>query len=261
MQMKWWKTFLRNRKQNDRVKLELAAVLLGLTGMILAMVHGVALYQRLQTGMEYVLSSEGSVSQQNDRMICIRKLPSVEAVSRQVEGTITVGDTWGTMDLSYLQLSEEYLETVYGIPTNHTAMAIYYLNSAAWQQLLQNAQVIDSTDSQMELTWQEESGEKVTILAEAADTDFGTDRPLAVTVGDSLALEKGQTGIRVCFGKRTIDNSQLLKLQSVGGTVINSEAVELEQKELEIQGIHIKYLGVLSVLCLCFAWVLHRYGK
>ena len=67
--------------------------------------------------------------------------------------------------------------------------------------------------------------------------------------------------IRVCFGKRTIDNSQLLKLQSVGGTVINSEAVELEQKELEIQGIHIKYLGVLAFLCLCFAWVLHRYGK
>lgn len=159
MRMKWWKTFLRNRKQNDRVKLELAAILLGLTGMILAMVHGVALYQRLQTRMEYVLSPEGSVSQQNDRIIRIRKLPSVEAVSRQVEGTITVGDTWGTMDLSYLQLSEEYLETVYGIPTNHTAMAIYYLNSAAWQQLLQNAQVIDSTDSQMELTWKEESGE------------------------------------------------------------------------------------------------------
>ena len=86
MRMKWWKTFLRNRKQNDRVKLELAAILLGLTGMILAMVHGVALYQRLQTRMEYVLSSEGSVSQQNDRMICIRKLPSVEAVSRQVGG-------------------------------------------------------------------------------------------------------------------------------------------------------------------------------
>ena len=111
MRMKWWKTFLRNRKQNDRVKLELVAVLLGLSGMILAMVHGVALYQRLQTRMEYVLSSEGSVSQQNDRIIRIRKLPSIEAVSRQVEGTITVGDTWGTMDLSYLQLSEEYLET------------------------------------------------------------------------------------------------------------------------------------------------------
>lgn len=86
MRMKWWKTFLRNRKQNDRVKLELAAVLLGLSGMILAMVHGVALYQRLQTRMEYVLFSEGSVSQQNDRIIRIRKLPSVEAVSRQVEG-------------------------------------------------------------------------------------------------------------------------------------------------------------------------------
>lgn len=81
MRMKWWKTFLRNRKQNDRVKLELAAVLLGLSGMILAMLHGVALYQRLQTRMEYVLSSEGSVSQQNDRIIRIRKLPSVEAVS------------------------------------------------------------------------------------------------------------------------------------------------------------------------------------
>lgn len=261
MQMKWWKTFLRNRKQNDRVKLELAAVLLGLTGMILAMVHGVMLYQRLQTRMEYVLSPEGSVSQQNNRIAGIRELPAIEAVSRQVEGTITAGGAWGTMDLSYLQLSEEYLETVYGIPASHTAMAVYYLNPAAWQQLLRNAQVIDNTDSQMELTWQEESGEKVTILAKAADTDFGTDRPLAVTVGDSLALEKGQTGIRVCFGKRTIDNSQLLKLQNAGGTVINSEAVELEQNELEIQGIHIKYLGALALLCLCFAWALHRYGK
>ena len=57
MQMKWWKTFLRNRKQNDRVKLELAAVLLGLSGMILAMVHGVALYQRLQTNWWTALQS------------------------------------------------------------------------------------------------------------------------------------------------------------------------------------------------------------
>ena len=105
MKMKWWKTFLRNRKQNDRVKLELAAVLLGLTGIVLAAVHGAALYQNLQTGAEYVLSPEGSVSQQNDRITHIRELPAVKAVSRQVEGTITVEDTWGTMDLSYLQLS------------------------------------------------------------------------------------------------------------------------------------------------------------
>lgn len=261
MQMKWWKTFLQNRKQNDRIKLELAAVLLGLAGMILVIVHGVTLYQTLQTRMEYVLSPEGSVSQQNNRITRIRELSAVEAVSRQAEGTITVGDTWGTMDLTYLQLSEEYLEKVYGIPVSHTAMMIYYLNPAAWQQLLQNAQMIDSTDSQITLTWQDESGEKVTILAEAADTDFGTDRPLAVTAGDSLALEKGQTGIRVCFEKRTIDNSQLLNLQNAGGTIVNSEAVELEQKELEIQGIHIKYLGTLTVLCLCFAWMLHKYGK
>lgn len=140
--MKWWKAFLKKRRQSDRVKIQTICLLLGIVFLCDFVYRGVSLIQFFRTPQEYVLTgTSGEVTA--GQISTLREQDHVKCVSRQRETAVTFFGKEEIMTVTCFMLTEEYLTNGYGIPKGSGAQN-FYLNQTAWEQLLETEESADT---------------------------------------------------------------------------------------------------------------------
>lgn len=140
--MKWWKAFLKKRRQSDRVKIQTICLLLGIVFLCDFVYRSASLIQFFRTPQEYVLTgTSGEVT--DGQISTLREQDHVKCVSRQQETSVTFFGKEKSMTVTCFMLTEEYLTNGYGIPKGSGAQN-FYLNQTAWEQLLETEESADA---------------------------------------------------------------------------------------------------------------------
>lgn len=132
--MKWWKKFWKLRRQDDRVKVILMFLAGGIVFFIYAGYNSVLLYKMIQNPTEYVLAPEGRKTDVQKRLSKICEWDEIAAASFQTEKDITLKYQDYEETFSCIELSEAYMEAVYGVKESG-AMKTFYMNKKAYRQL------------------------------------------------------------------------------------------------------------------------------
>lgn len=275
---KWWSKLLKKRRQSDRVKMMLFFSVLGMGFLGDFAYRGIIIYQTIKSPTEYVLTSASNVIT-DVQIAMIGEYDFVRAVSRQQETYVSLKNEGETVSFSCVELSEEYLESVYGVQKTG-AMKVFYLNHAAWEQLIGKK---DAQEQQLSKDYQ--NGEKALfelhveyMLAGEKDAESETGTAKAVLLeeenedgqacvfcsqvyvkesgstassdGADAALSGGNDKVRVQIKQQDLDGMSLNRLNRLGLEVVNAEEIKLEKLAMEIQFLRMKYNALAVVLSL-----------
>lgn len=261
--MKWWSSFWKRRKQNDRIKIQLICFLIGMVCLGTAVHQGFQLYQMIMSPVEYILTGTGSSEQMDDKFQTMKQFSYVDAISRQQEVSLILTCPWGELSVPCLELSEEYLETAYGL-SDSSAMKVIYLNQPAYEQLLQLNQYSSEEEGEIEncrmgYSINEENNGMAIVIPVLEG--IPNDTPYAFSKGDSVNLRKNATNVRIRLRKQDLDGMQVQELQRMGFGIVNEGDVEENRLLREIQFLHIKYDLLIAVLCFLFLGCFKKYGN
>lgn len=290
--MSWWKRFWRLRKQNDVVKIMLLFSVLGLGFIANAVYNGMQIYKLVNEPVEYVLSGWETGSSLDSRLSELAGLENVAAVSCQIDSVAMVKYQTFESTISYVMLSEKFIESSYGI-RDRGSMKTFYMNAAAYKQFTQSVyfrtaegknsgnvqgsslgyvdeglRVSYSLDGQA--TSNEEGSSADNQVSDTAygtakvvlvDTDIAGDEPYVFCKGDRASLLRSATGVRVRVGQQDLDGMNVKQMQGLGFSVVNEELIIRTEYEQEIQIIKIKFGLLLAVVCAVSIWALGKYGR
>lgn len=289
--MSWWRRFWRLRKQNDIVKIMLLFGVLGFTFLVNAVYSGIQIYKLVNTPVEYVMSGWYGNSS-DSRLSELARLENVTAVSCQMDGAAAVKYQTIESSISYVELSEEYIESVYGIKDSGS-MKNFYMNPAAYKRFTQsvyfrtavnkagmdeigeNAGYTDeglrvnyALDGQVQMENEDSlAGNPASGIAYGTakvvlvDTNIAGDEPYVFCKGDRVSLLKSATSVRVRAGQQDLDGMNIKRMQELGFSVANEELIIRTEYEQEIQMIKIKFGLLLAVICVVSVWALGKYGR
>lgn len=274
--MRWWKRFWILRKQNDTVKFMILFFCIGIIFLGKTLVHGARLYQAAQNPVEYgVFASTGKGTQAKLREVC--QLEWVIFASPFRESTVSLGENGKELVFPCLELSEEYLETVYGISGNG-AMKTFYVNQTAFA-LLKKAGNFGAKAKELRIAYcqQEDEGgngrspqgafsetesknpsgtAKVLLIPEP----ISEEEPFVCCVGDPLRLNAEEAGIRIS-GRPDLEGQNITKLTEAGFTLYNAQSIRTVRQEQALQGLELKYSAAIGVICLSVPFFLHSAMK
>lgn len=256
--MKWWSRFLKSRRQSDRVKLLCVFSILGISFLCDFIYRGIQVYQIVTSPVEYVLTSPAGEIK-DTQIETIRQIDDIKAVSRQQEISVILKCQNEEFTFPGLELSENYLETVYGIKDN-SSMKTFYMNQAAWEQIAAT-QKEEKESKEMQMKYELQSGKdeemetgvaKIVLLAESSSDE----QPCVFCEGNSADLAVENDTIRVCVGQQDLTEGDSELFRQTGLEVTN--ATEIQQSVLlrKMQFLRMKYdflIVILScslVLCL-----------
>lgn len=263
--MKWWKTLWQQRRENDRIKLQIWFLLGAGIALIIGGMQGIQLYRWLHQPLEYQMSAQEPPVQMRGAYQKIQELDVVEAATWQQAGTIQITCSQGTSSLPCIQVSEDYLRCAYGLE-NSSAMRYLYLNTAAYEQLLQ-ATGRGRQDSRQETQWlvgyscqdmgQEQGMARVVLVEDL----FEEENPCVYLAGDPVQLENMATVLRVRVKQRDLTGSQRKELEETGFYLMNEEQEELVQVNGNSRLMSIRYILLLALVCFLAYGSLKRYGR
>lgn len=272
------RSFLRLRKQSDTVKIICLFVLAATAFFISVIYHAWDIYRFVNTPAEYVLTGEGTVSQKRvDELI---QMGDVAAVSRQMEVPVTVLYQGMSTTVNCSLLSQGYIEKLLAIKLP-TGTKRIYMNETAFSEMLQgfseeNEDLTDveslkpadgSTEFDIRYSMEETmadpkgDGEAASMGASAVESyksarlivvkdDGQGEKALACTAEAEGRLFKDACSLRVLFDRHDLDGLHVEQLGKLGYEIENEEAVIMEENEIKIKLLHIKY-GLLSFgICL-----------
>lgn len=257
--MKWWSRFLQERKQNDRVKLQCLFVLAGLSFLGLGIWQGVEFYQQFALEIEYICFGYDVAEKLDTQLQNVQELEDVIAASRQQEVGIEVYGSSDSLVLSCAEVSQEYLEQVYGCSTS-SSMKVIYLNAVAYEQCQNLLASYQGSEKELRAEYainDQERGMAVLKLLEGLEEDTA----MGFVPGDQVDLRNQAKELRICFRQQDLSGIRLKELQSLGLTVENGDILEQNRLMLEMQLLNIRYQFILAILFLAFAWILQKYGK
>lgn len=262
--MKWWKSLWQQRRENDRVKLQMWFLLGAVIALIAGGVQGIQLYQWVHQPVEYRMSAQEPPYQMQGAYQTIRELDAVKAVSWQQEGTIQITCSQGTVSLPCVELSEDYLKRAYGLESS-SAMRNLYLNAAAYAQLLQETgrsrQESDRTEQWLVgYSCQNMGQEQGMARVIPVETPIEEETPCVYLAGNSVELENLATVLRVCMKQQDLTGSQRKELEGTGFYLLNEEQEQLIQMEGNHRLMSIRYRLLLSLLCFLAYGSLKKYG-
>lgn len=248
--------------------------------------RGIQIYRTVNGPVEYVLTS--ATGEVTDAQIAkLKNLEQVKAVTRQQEMTVMLESQGAQVSISCVELSADYLESVYGVPKG-SSMKTFYLNQAAWKQLSEQMngdvgvemslpendltsgpvnQRPDTESLQMEYALSEENGEegaesesgtaKVVLLENA-----GADEPAcAFCEGNSATLSDGADTARVQIGQQDLNGTEWKHFNQLGFEAANSEEVQLAALTQEMQFLRLKYDILVAALSFVCVGCLKKFGR
>lgn len=263
--MNWWCRFLKQRRQSDRVKLQVVFVLLGLFFLGDFLYRCTGVWQFMQTPVEYIVTAAGTVEE--TQISELREQEHVKTVSRQQMQTVTFSGKNKTVTADCLMLSREYLENAYGIQSGSGAN-VFYLNRTAWEGLAEAEE--DGGEGQKE---RQKMGEERSVSYSISDGlseknvstksassenpggQMGKARAVLVeTLPDSKAYVflagntaslSGGNEVRVQFFGQDLDGMNQKHLTRLGFEVANISDIELGNLKMEMQFMRMQYDALL----------------
>ena len=257
--MKWWNRFWKQRKQNDRVKVQLIAGCIGLVCFGYALYHGISLYRLLNTPVEYICTTSDSGGGLDAKLSQVQELDYIDAVSRQELTSVEITTQRGTLTVPCLKVSEDYLRDAYGL-TENSAMKTFYLNQTAYESMLNMVQASEEeiVDVKVGYVMGEEKGTAKLISGSEL---LPNDSPYIFCTGDPVCLRKEGRQLRVRVRQQDLDGMQLRDLGQLGIQVENQNEIEENRLLQEQKLLEIKYNLIIAILCMCFVWCLKRFGR
>lgn len=257
--MKWWNRFWKQRKQNDRVKVQLIVGCIGLFCFGYALYHGISLYRLLNTPVEYVCTTADFDGGLDAKLSQVQELDYIDAVSRQEVTSVEITTQRGTLTVPCLKVSEDYLRDAYGL-SETSAMQTFYLNQTAYESLLKAVQSPEEEikDVKVGYVMGEEKGTAKLISGSEL---LPNDSPYIFCTGDPVCLRKEGRQLRVRVRQQDLDGMQIKELGQLGIQVENQKEIEENRLLQEQKLIEMKYNLFIAALCMCFVWCLKKFGK
>lgn len=267
--MKWLKTFLKRRRQDDRVKIILMVILLGSFMLANSIYRVVKLQEQLGERVEYILAEEEQMPIKDSELTEWKELEHVVAISRQTEEILTIYEGEEAVMLNCIGLSDEYLSEVYGIAgksSDNTAAysvaKVFYLNQQAYDMLLQaegfqGMALADGQNAADAITIEYSMGEdekKYKGKIVPAENNMGQDLPCAFFKSDKASLKKNTGGVRICVTKDDLAGEMKNYFMGKGYVITNSDAIYQRNYQYEIEILHIKYSLFIAGCCFLLAY-------
>lgn len=268
--MKWWKRFWKLRKQDDMVKIILIFWVFGMACLIYAGYNGILLYQTVQSPAEYVLAANTPGGALTVRQRELIQEEDIMAAGLWRQTSLTVKYQGMETVFSCSELSEAYMETVYGI-RDEGAMKTIYMNQKAFSQLLLNrAADVYSQNSEeihaLRVTYvKDEQGDEIlgqgTADVVLVKDGVPEDTPFVFCKGECINLTKYAAGIRVYAARQDLNGEGVQKLQEKGFEIVNIQEIQEAEYLGQMTLIRIKYGVMTAVLCLFCACVLMKFRR
>lgn len=268
--MKQWKRFLKLRKQDDMVKIILALAVLGAVFMIRAVYHGIRIYQTVQSSAEYVLTADTPGGTLAGRQRELMQEENITAAGLWRQTSLTVKYQGRETALSCSELSEDYMEEVYGI-RDEGAMTTIYMNQKAFSGLLQNTDTVGYSRNgeaarTLRVTYVKEAegdepSRQKTAEVVLVKEGVPEDEPFVFCKGDPIDLAKYASGIRVYAERQELYRETAERLQNKGFAIANMQKIRETEYLLQMETVKIQYGVMTAALCLFCAGVLGKFRK
>lgn len=260
--MKWIKSYLKSRRQDDRIKIMTFIILLGGAMLVISICRIAKLNGQVGQSLEYILAENESMKIKDSDISEFKMMENVKVVSRQVESILTIYNEEEAVALDCVGLSGEYLSTMFGgeekggetelDTTINSSMKVFYFNQQAYEMLMQDT----ATDIEYSLGEDEKKYKgKIVLLKNGAEQE----KPCVFFQMDNASLKKSSGGVRVCMAEDDLVGETKNKFIQKGYTISNLEAVNERNYHYEVELLHIKY-GIL-IAGLCFVMAFSVYVK
>ncbi len=256
--MKWWKRFLRLRKQNDTVKIMLLYIVIGVCFFVNAIYNGVLLYRLIQSPVEYVAGIGGTFG---TKLKELAELENVKAFSVQGEKSVTMKYKTTEVSLPCVYLSKEYLKNAYGIEESG-AMEKFFVNQAAYEQLKQE-NTYEPDEGILRVTYtieaqeEDKEGQKGTADIVLLADILPDKEPYAFCRGDSVDYAKSTT-VRVLAARHELDEITVKRLQGMGFVIENTTDLQEDKYMQEMKLVELRYGLIVAGICVTAAGVMWR---
>lgn len=270
--MNRWKRFLQQRRQNDAVKLALVFLLAGIICMGGVWYNGMKLHEMISARAEYVLTVPGAAGASDISVKLTRlqelaesgesdevKSSDILAVSLQQHKSVTVKYQGQEVPLSYMELSEEYLDKVYGL-RREGSMRTFYLNQKAWNafggsksELLLSCLADDTQEEGKNLN---RTARFVLITEQMPEEE-----PIIFAREEQGSLARYADSIRICFKQQGAESRRVETLRSQGFDFEDGEALVHSVYGKELLQERMKYVTVIGGCCFLDMGILWKYSK
>lgn len=274
--MRWWKRFRILRKQNDTVKIMTLFFCGGIFFLGKALCNGVGLYQATKTPVEYeVFAEAGKGAEPVSAKAC--GLDGVIFAGPFRESTVSFRKKGEELTFSCMELSEEYLEKVYGI-SKKGAMKTFYVNQRAFG-MLKKAGNITGDVSELRIGYEQQaevaekggqdsskgtSPERESAFGNAKvlliPVPVAEEEPFVCCIGTPLRLKSEEAGIRI-WGRLDLTGENMAKLTEEGFTLSDARQMQLVWQEQALKQTELKYSAILAMICLSVPFFLHSAWK
>lgn len=264
--MNCWKKFWKIRKQDDNVKCLLLFATIGIGFFINILYNGFVLYQKANSPVEYVLSSSTQDELNGTKIKNLWDLKDIYAVSHQYEMPLEVKSKDGDLAFTCVELSQEYMEAVYGIKES-SAMKVFYMNQMAYSQLKQglDKKAVKNRGGQEELQIcyiVEEIGDEETEqkekIAKVVLVNQGVPKDLAYVF---CRGDRSSEQVRVCIARQELEGRTTQRFQNEGFAIVNKEEVLEAEYQQEMNKAKMGYGFAISCICLACTWVMWKNWK
>lgn len=254
--MKWLRSLLKKRKQDDRIKIILFFTLLGIIFLGNSICGMVKLYDMAGDLEEYILTEDEVIKIKDIQINELLKIENVVSVSRQKELPLELKKNSESISLNCLELSESYLKTVYGINIS-SSMKVFFINKQAYKMLIQSQDFAEefekSKNSIMsDFTLGEENPLYGTAKVVLVEEKIPNDKPFAFCKAESSDFGNDSSGVRVMFSNGDLVSSNKEVLKNMGFTISDDSGSDKRTLLYEKEFMNIKYSGLVSGLCFLF---------
>ena len=257
--MKQLKSFLKNRKRSDRVKIMLYLGIAAAVFLVLTAVNIVNLVKALNTPAEYILSGE-TVS--DARLNQLMEIDGVSAVTPAINSSLTVKYRTNKTSIGVACISKEYAKTVYGVERTGE-MTSLFANSMAYKRILSELSGASSV-----------SGLNNEIKVEVLDGDRykacrivcvhrqnSEDAPFVFRIEADSVLEVHADSIRVFVPKHDTEQLAASRMQNQGYMVMNREEILSFQNRIDLLFLEMKYHLIIATMCGLWIVTLRRFAS
>lgn len=271
--MKILRRLLKLRKQNDRIKIQWLLCIFAIFFIGSSAYQGIQFYQLIHTPKEYELELPTQRTGTVLDVTSLQEIEDVEAVTEEIEGTVTFQAHSNTVSIRSISVSKTYLEDAYGWKED-TGMTVMYVNQAAYmeiQTLLSSNTEIGTLEGetknetdvsrfpeiQCSYEMDDETGTAKIVLLDLIQEE----EACIFRTADSLSLQKGRTGMRIYFGQQDIDGTHMRQVNQAGYIFRNESEQECDGYEKQIGWMKVQNNFILGILFLVFTLILQKYGK
>lgn len=276
------RTFLILRKQNDTVKMICIFALAGILSFASALYHAWEIYHYTGTPADYILASEGSVTEKNLAKLLQDKEVAAASPQRDISLMITFHGTRAEVNCTLL--SQEYMEEMLDRKITQGTKRIYMNETAfleLWQSLPENNADMEEPDGFRQADGDMEFDIRYSMPLDLPDA--GEDSPATAESYKTAKLVVAKTGmqeegficmaekssrlsgtcsrLRIRFARHDLDGLHVKNLRKSGYSIENEEAVVTEEYGIKIKLLHIQYGFLSFAVCLMAVLTLQKFVR